>query len=636
MKATGELFIVKATLMQNGCPAPNCPEAGWRHVNVQLPDQCILWWKETGWRLMGWHGSTGNVDSGTIKEKISQFRRNFRRRNKSTPGNSSQNNSSQQSDHATSQISDGINQHCCQFCHSEGQLIPHLLGAKACLTAYIEQHLPNRAHMYRGKIRLALFDLGLLCKFCPNPNCKGNLKSGELAQHLQGPCLQFYQAECCHLFSWTPNLSSESIREKLKHRKFRIKSFGGSNQGMDAFQEELASFLKFTCSRCSIQGPLMGSEVHNVWGAGTSLTSLEPLWECSRCRGGDDLHHAMVMQAAERVIELGTASEFDDTLTPICVEDQDQRERVAFVPSSLLCDPNDFAAKMNDEELNPNTTTVLVPKNPEALDQIGDDATERANINKKSLQQVAEFFGRRHLFAPVTPTLSVFYRLKLAQIRLERLSMISTLNRTSKGKIISRDQNLADVKDRHPHYAETQKFCLTNTCSWSSAAKEKRSKESAARSCVNGQVKIKVEVTIVKKLAVDSPLLRDIIFGVTSSSHGPASLISLAPTVLNFVKAKLRLLVKHIIAPTYSNWDFELTFAEQEWTVKMVGYLYCKEFEELNNKIAKGEILPREFTKEVRRHSSILPTTALSARRIREDYNISNDRAQVRNLSFHV
>ena len=633
MRATGELFIVKTTLLQCGCPAPHCPEAGWQHM--QIPNQCIQWWRETGWRLMGWHGSTENVESGAIKEKIRTFRRNFRHRNRSTLAGISQDAFSQQSDHAISQTSDGINKHCCKFCRKEVLLIPHLLEAKACLTAFIQEQLPNRAHMYRGKTRLALFDLGLLCRFCPNPNCKGNLESEGLVQHLQGPCLQFYQAEGCHLFSWTPNLSSESIREKLKHRKFRLKSFGGSGQGMDAYQQELASVLKFVCSRCSIQGPLMGSEVHNVWGAGISLTSHEPLWECTRCRGDDELHHMLVMHAAERVIELGTASEFDDTLTQVLVEDQDQRKRVVFVPSALLCEPNNFAARVNDEELNPNTTTVLVPKNPEALDQIGDDATERANTNKKSLQQVAEFFGRRHLFAPVTPTLSVFYRLKLAQIRLERLSMMGTLKKTSKGKIISRDPNHAEVKDRHSHYAETQKFCLTNTCSWSSAAKEKRSKESAARSCVNGQVKIKAEVTVVKKLAVDNGLLRDIIFCLTSSPHGPASLISLAPTVLNFVKAKLRLLVKHIIAPTYSNWDFELKFAEQEWTVRMVVYLYCKEFEGLNNKIARGEILPREFTKEVRRHASVLPTAALSARRIREDYFISEDRAQVRTLSFH-
>ena len=217
----------------------------------------------------------------------------------------------------------------------------------------------------------------------------------------------------------------------------------------------------------------------------------------------------------------------------------------------------------------------------------------------------------------------------MAEIRLERLSMLRNLKRTSKGKIISRDRNLAEVKDRHPHYAATQKFCLTNTCSWSPAAQEKRSKESAARANVNGQVKIKIEVTVLKKLAVDSPVLRDIIGGLAANSHFQASLISVAPTVLNFLKAKLKLLVKHIIAPTYTNWDLELCFAKQEWTVKMVGYLYCQELDELNRKIARGEISSKDFTREVARHQSILPTATLSAQRIMEDYQISKDRAQV-------
>jgi hypothetical protein len=338
----------------------------------------------------------------------------------------------------------------------------------------------------------------------------------------------------------------------------------------------------------------------------------------------------MVMLAAQRVIELGSATDEvdDDSMTKIVVVGQDQKPRVVFIPAFLLHDPEVNASKIEDKEMNPNSTTILVPRYPEALNHIGDEATERANNNKESLERIAAFFGRRHFHAPVANTLTIFNRLKLAQIRIERLSMLSNLKKTSKGKIISRDPNLADLKDRHPHFAETQQFCLTNTCNWSAGAQKKRSEESAARSYVNGQVKIKVNVTVVKSLAVDSPLLQDIISGLASSFHSPPSLISVAPTVLNFLKAKLRLLVKHIIAPTYANWDLELRFAEQEWTVMVVGYLYCQELEELNKKIAHCEISPREYTTEVRRHPAILPTTALSAERLKEEYSISEDRAQ--------
>ena len=214
--------------------------------------------------------------------------------------------------------------------------------------------------------------------------------------------------------------------------------------------------------------------------------------------------------------------------------------------------------------------------------------------------------------------------------------MLRNLKKTGKGKIISRDQNLADVKDRHPHYAETQQFCLTNTCSWSSAAQTKRSKDSAGRAFVDGQVKIKVEITVLKKLAVDSPLLNNIIFGINSSAHGPVSLISLAPSVLNFLKAKLKLMVKHLVSPIFSNWDLELKFAQQDWTVKLVGFLYCREFEELNKKIACSEISSKEIAGEVRQHPSVLPTTALSKERILRDYSVTDESAQVKIFEQYV
>ena len=622
MKAAGELFIVKTTLLQAGCPAPHCPEAGFGHFDVEFPNQCLSWWRETGWRLMGWHGSTANVDSKAIKEKIRKFRKNFRQRNKDITEGRLQDDLSQ--DNAMSQINDGIKKHRCQFCYEECVLAHHIHQSKTCLTSYLQQHLQNRVHMYRGKTRLAVFDLGLLCGFCPNPGCEGTDVEGEWQrQHLDGACLVFFQTEGTLLFNWSKNLTGADVKEKLRHRKNDLKKFIGRDQGVEAFRKELASVLKFVCNRCSIQGPLLESEVHKILGAGMNLHG--PCWECSKCRGSDDLHQEMVMQGVERVRELGNRAEDGEKLKKVLVRDVDGHPRVVFIPGNLLLEDEDEGEEARDEALNPNSTTVLVPRNPEALDHIGDDASERANQSRSILERVAEFFGRRHFFGPIADTLSVFYRLKLAEIRVERLTMMSSMKRTSKGKITSRNPNHAEVKDRHPHFAQTQKFCFTNTCSWSPAAQEKRSRESAARANVNGQVKIKVEVTVLKKLAVDNPVLRDIIFGLPAK---PA-LISVAPTVLNFLKAKLKLMVKHIIAPTYSNWDLELRFADQEWTVKMVGYLYCEKLEELNSKIARGEVSSNEFTTEVARHQSILPTTALSAQRLMDEYQFSHDRAQV-------
>ena len=264
------------------------------------------------------------------------------------------------------------------------------------------------------------------------------------------------------------------------------------------------------------------------------------------------------------------------------------------------------------------------------MNHISDEAAEKANQDKKSLEAVAEYFGRRHIYAPIAETLSVFYRLKMAEIRLERILMFSNLSKTSKGKITSRDPNQADVKDRKPHFEQTQNFCLTNTCSWSPASRQKRAAESGARANVNGQVKIKVEATVIKKIARDDPLLQEIIRGIAASPHGLKALISVAPTVLNFLKAKLQLLVKHIIAQTYSKWDLELRFEDQDWTVMLVGYLYCHELDELNRKFASGEISSKDLTREVRRHPSVLPTTARSVEGIKACHGVSNKSAEVK------
>ena len=310
----------------------------------------------------------------------------------------------------------------------------------------------------------------------------------------------------------------------------------------------------------------------------------------------------------------------------VLVEDkQHHHQRVVFVPACLISDYND--PNISDRELNPLHTTVLVPKNPEALDQIGDEAGERANLAKESLERVAEYFGRRFLIGPVTECVSVFYRLKIAQIRIERLSMLSIMTKTRKGKIKSRNPNYASCKERKPHFATTQKFCLTNTCSWSPSAKEKRSQESAARACVNGRVKIKVDITILKELATDSPHLRDII-SETLLLHSPP-LICLAPLVLNYLKAKVRLLIKHFFSQTCKDWDLDLRFSEKEWTVRLVGFLYCEEFEEINSKIASGAVMQEEIIKEVAKNRHLLPTTTTSRREIMEIHSMTEEQAEV-------
>ena len=633
MKASEAVFIVKASLMLRGpvpmqCPAEECP--GGPHD--QLPDTCILWWRESGWKLMGWTGSSANADSDAVNQKISKFCRNLRHRNK---GNIELSSSGVQQDGladcsmgsdtvTTSQSKGGGGMQPCQFCSQEGLLAPHLFSEKACLAAHLKQHLPSRVQMYRGKTNLAVFDLSIICKFCPNPGCNGDLAREGVKHHVGGACLQFFRTEGQKLFGWKQDLDASCIVNKLRSRRSHLMDFVGDGRDLKAYQHELAQMLKFTCSSCRIQGPLLDCQNHRMYGAGISSDGSRPVWKCFQCSSGDDEHQEMVRCAEDRVRELGSPDEHGDALKKMVIEVEGGRgTRVVFVPASLI--PESEAVDIGDN-LNPMATTVLVPKNPEALAQLGDGVSERAHTNKPSHEQLAEFFGRRHFSGPLTETLTVLHLLKLGNIRVERLTMLSNLKKTSKGKVVSRNPNLAEVTSRNPHYAETLKFCLTNTCNYSTAARKRRSEESAARASVSGQVKLKVEITLLSNLARGSPLLRDIILSCPST----APLICFAPTVLNFAKAKLRLLMKHIIAPTYSNWDLDLRFDKYEWTVKLVGFLYCEEFDELNKRIAGGEVSSREIAKEIQGLPHILPTTALSVNRLKEDHGMSEERAQVK------
>ena len=643
MGGTEDQFILKATVLLKGCPAPSCPGLNGGHSREDLPRHCLMWWRETGWRVMGWKGCRETAVSAEIKKKINNFRKNFWRRNAleqssntedhrqepgqfehSQGGNEEEGSAGNQEEGSAGERENG-NRLSCNFCPYQGNLAHHLEERMHCLTAHIEQYLPHRAHTYRGKSRLAIFDLGLACNFCPNPLCSTHVgeESVTTLTHLGSDCCQFYQSEGEQLLKWDEELSVATIQSKLRRRKKWVKTTGLTDQ-IQKYHEELAKVLKVVCVKCAIQGPLMDSKKHRIWG----LFNLDhPQRECLQCMNNNFAGQEVVREAVESLREMGRPTEHDDTLKKVVIEDEEgQNQRVVFVPAFFQHDEE--VEEVSDEHLNPLSTTVLVPKNPAALEDIGDEASKRAHAEKENLDKIAEFFGRRHFLGPVTESLSVFWRCKLAEIRAWRLSQLSKQRKTGKGKVVSRDPPCAAVKDRNPHFAESKKACLTSTCRWSESAKEKRSQESAARSYINGQVRIKVRVTLIKKMVTDSPLLAEIIRESMTSTHGPVPLVSLAPLVLNFLKAKVSLLLKHLIAPRFTDWDLDLSFAKQEWTVEMVGYLYCEEFEELNQRIARGEVSASEVAAEVRKYPHILPTTASSLNKLTREYSLSEDRAQ--------
>ena len=281
-------------------------------------------------------------------------------------------------------------------------------------------------------------------------------------------------------------------------------------------------------------------------------------------------------------------------------------KRIVFVPSHLQ------DTKETIENNIPYTATVLVPDHPESLDGMEEVFFDEAIANKESLKEVTEFVSVRPMVVPPTVELSVFWRKKQADIKAERLSILKSLSGTSKGEIEKRQPNIASISKRNPSHNLTKELCLVDTCSWSERAREKRCSESQARSSVNGAMKTCVELTLVNIAASDvaQPTLQ------------------MAPVILTSVYAKLRALMKHIIGPSYSNYDLELRFDATEWKIDLFGLLYSKQYEEINAKIAREGENMQEILFEMNRHRDLRPTVSLDYIQLTADYGIDEERAK--------
>ena len=186
--------------------------------------------------------------------------------------------------------------------------------------------------------------------------------------------------------------------------------------------------------------------------------------------------------------------------------------------------------------------------------------------------------------------------------------MWKSLSSTSKGEIETRDPPVASIKKRNPAYALTKRFCLVNTCPWSEGALEKRGSERQARSSVNGILKTKVVLTLLE-------------------GKGGNTLASAIP-FLNFAYGKLRALVKHVIGPSYANYDLEVRFHASEWKIDLVGFLYSEKYAKINAKIANEDAGLEEILDEIITQPTLMPTVSINSKLLADEYNLSQEQAE--------
>ena len=595
---TDEIFIVKATIILKGCPALGCPGGSHR----EIPDHCLNWWREVGWDLMKFKGSSNYADSATVKQKASRFRTNFLQRITKGEGTTDE------------------SQQACRYCQTGLPFVTHLREAASCLQHYRAKYLPYHGGLYGRIPRLTIFDLSQVQGFCPNPGCTTIWR--DLAKHLRGPCLKFYQSEGVALFpGWG---ESRDLYAKLAKRKNYIKNMRDTcSRGPQIYTKELQDMLRMICCTCFLQGPFLNEKDHQMICVGTDAVDGTPLWQCGECQQQQNIE-----PHATRIQRLGSPGEgHDDTLVPLKVEDECGEGRVVFVPAVLTGDH-----PIEDVQHLPQSTTVLVPKIPEAVDCIGEEALRRCYDDRTDLKKAADFISKRPFQNSVQVTLSSLHRKKLADIQEERLALMHSMS-VSKGEVKSRNPKQATVVERRAHYDATKNLCLTRTCPWSVGQQQLMMDMSSARSNVSGQMKTRVALGLTRKVATDNQELRQVI-EIAYRRHGVIPLLSIAPLVLKHVKAKVTLLEKHILANLYNNWDLEVMFEKEEWTVKLSGFLYSEEFEMINKRMAGPGVSGKDIVSTILDHPHMCPTVSLDPQNIADWCSISMERAQVTNLQI--
>ena len=630
MKGSDGAFITKVAVVMGKCPVPYCPEMGGDHKT--LPRACLDWWREEGSKTLGWRGIDGSTSAKAINEKLSNLKKNHKKRGKGDKyrdwqelRHSQRANSEQMiGSERDKRTEEDHPPRTCEWCQTEEPLSLHLKDAKTCLQNYRSKYLPYHGGLYAGNERLATLDLGLVLEFCINPTCTTKLVN--LREHLRGPCASYYEREGrTVLSSWKESNGVNDTYIKLRNRRTYVKTLLEAHQGrLQIFTSALDEMLTIVCTGCRLQGPFLDRADHKMECLGTVAgeNGVQPIWQCGECRRTQKKD---VEVWAAKLQEVGSPEqETDDTLKPVKVDTAGGGSRVVYAPSSLV--PN--LPYVNT--ILPQSTTVLVPKYPEAVQEIGEEAFLGAAERKATLKDLTNFLSRRPSPTSLDVTLSVAYKKKLSDIREERLKLMNSMS-TSKGEIISRAPKQANIVDRKAHFDATLQQCLTNTCSWSEGARQQRREESLARSHVNGQVKTSVSLILLKSVAVDNhPLVK--VIESTYVANGVLPILSLAPIVLRHVEGKLELLKKHVISCIYNNWDLDVEFLRDEWTVVLKGFLYSEEYENLNRKIARQEATSDDLLNAIIANPHIFPTVSLNAQTIADLYGMNLERAQVHSL----
>ena len=622
-----DVFITKFSIIKGECPSSCCPTG--RHS--QIPKDCLEWWKSEGWITMGWRGERENADVNTIKERIRTFVKYHRK--KSTSQGQSQ--AGTQVFEAPTESEDSGQ---CSSCGSDEDLIEHLYEHSNCLDAYIQNYLTVTED--EVDIRKSIFRLSIVLNMCARVECAEKKSFTYLGRHLNNSkeCLHFYQSEGVYLAlpNWNHGVSASMIGKRIAQMRRVINKAKKKEQsiGCTSYREELSHLFLHACVKCGAIGPDHGEEEFALRGGWTHDNGQRG-WFCAKCTEESPEFPEIKQKLEDETERLkGQRGSQESDLK---VVRSSSLNRLIVAPRSLTESSQDvpqYAASLS--------TLVLVPSHPSAIrSSMGwcDDVLK----DKLELNKCVQELLKRPIITNFLPTFSCLYRSLLADVRKQMEQISMGLSKVARGEILSYNPNITSARKQVPNIELTIEGAMRDTCRWSFPSERQRARESEARSQVNGQVKLQIRGTILMGTE-DEDLKRILLLGyysfineevtsideVLGNPNLEVFIIKMAPVILKYVRSKVKLFIKHIVAPNFSNHDLRLHFDDHKLEVEIHGNVYAKQFSQVNRMLAADpavRLLP-EVTSRVTMEEEVLPTTTLDWRQVAAVYNFEELRAK--------
>ena len=288
------------------------------------------------------------------------------------------------------------------------------------------------------------------------------------------------------------------------------------------------------------------------------------------------------------------------------------------------------------------STLVLVPFDNSAIRGISKWCDEAVK-DRSELQECVEQLLRRPFLANFHASLACFYRHLLANVRHSMGNIHMRLSKVARGQVVEMNPNITNARKLTASINQTISPAMRDKCGWSYPRQQQKTRECEARQNVNGKVKIHMRGTILKDfededlnrilLEACQKFVNENITSVEALKSDPnieSFLVKMSPVIVTYLKNKVKLFIKHIVAPNFSNYDLHLDFDDLKLQVEICGFLYPKEYETVNKILAaepETRLLP-EVAARVALEESTFPTATLNWANLSASFNIDELRAK--------